>query len=67
MVAVPLTINTSVTPDLFLLLSIWQSWMPVCCSVLFQSICSLLMSFVHLGKMGVRPLGGEGGGGGGGG
>ena len=38
-------------------MSIWQSWMPVCCSVLFQSVCSVLSSFVRECKMGVRPFG----------
>ena len=33
--------------------------MPVCCSVLFQSVCSVLLSFVREGKMGVRPLWGR--------
>ena len=37
-------------------MSIWQSWMPVCCSVLFQSVCSVLFSFVREGKMGAMPL-----------
>ena len=40
-------------------MSIWQSWMPVCCSVLFQSVCSVLSSFVRECKMGVRPFGGR--------
>ena len=33
--------------------------MPVCCSVLFQSVnvCSVLLSFVREDKMGVRPFG----------
>ena len=35
--------------------------MPVCCSVLLQSICSVLLSFVREGKMGMRLFGGGGG------
>ena len=38
-------------------MSISQSWMHVCCSVLFQRVCSVLSRFVRECKMGLRPFG----------
>ena len=43
-------------------MSIWQSWMPVCCRVLLQSVCIILFSFARECKMEGREGEGEGGG-----